>query len=231
MEAPRRGGDGEARGSFSQESPALVTAPGAHRKPDTCDQTSTVHTDAPTLRENGGVRPGCGCHQWEGLPRGRPSRAPWLGRKARALAARPHLFAPASCRPRASLARAQRPGGGLQWEAGWGEAALAFPPRRGWGDGRTRGGEFRSAAGAGPGLAGSALRPPRVGGASPAGAGPHRPGRDFRGPRWTGVGLQGASADRGGASGGASAGRGGASGGLCAGLGDHLSASRSTQRL
>lgn len=99
-------------------------------------------------------------------PPGRPPRAPGLGRKAPALAARPHPFEPASCRPRARLAGAQRPGGGLQWEAGRGEAALAFPPRRDWGDGRTRGAEFRSTAGAGPGLAGSALRPPRVGGAS-----------------------------------------------------------------
>lgn len=146
------------------------------------------------------VRPGCGCHQWEGLPRGRPGQ----GRKARALAARPHLFAPASCRPRASLARAQRPGGGLQWEAGRGEATLAFPPQRGWGDGRTRGGEFRSAAGAGPGLAGRARRPPRAGGASRAGAGPCGPGRGLAGRGGVsraGAGLQGPSMDRGGASG------------------------------
>ena len=146
------------RGNFSQENPALVTAPGAHRKPDT-----NPHRYPHQEGEWGSYCPGCRCHQ---VGRG-PPEPPSAGSRAAGEesagaggSSRAPPLAPASHRPRALLAQAQSLGGGLQ--AGRGEGAFASPPRRGWGDGHTPGGEFRFSAGAGPGRAESALRPLRV---------------------------------------------------------------------
>lgn len=121
------------------------------RKPDTNPHRYPHHEG-----ERGSYGPGYRCHQ---VGRG-PSEPPSAGSRARGEESagagglsRAQPLAPASHRPRALLAQAQRPGSGWQSEAGRGEAALASPPRRGWGDGHTLGGEFRFLAGAGLGRA------------------------------------------------------------------------------
>ena len=86
-------------GTWSQESPALVTAPGVHPKPDTCNRESIINTDAPAMGRVPTARD-MGASRWGGVP------------PAAALPAGEESLAPASRRPRARLARGPRPGSG-----------------------------------------------------------------------------------------------------------------------